>query len=220
MENNNPDFLQLSPEKLAENEQRDANLRRKFNSRLKLSPFEQERARALVMEDGQRETVNKLNDTVALARKVARDGLTEVAGIDVDRALVRRAEEKRALAEMLAAQGKFLDAARQTPARAERELYRKTAEAIERADDDLCDCPAPTGGVAGQILVLPKYRIVRKVYSLPAAAEVNLLECVVCGEWNARGLTPDLVRQQRAVANATEDNKISDLELLKEKNEH
>ncbi|HXG85965.1 MAG TPA: hypothetical protein VNI84_18230 [Pyrinomonadaceae bacterium] len=211
-----PDFLKLSPEKLAENQQRDESLRRKFNSRLKLSPFEQERARALVMEDEQRETVNKLNDTVALARKVARDGLTEVAGIDVDRALLRRADEKRVLAEMLAAQGKFLDAARQTTIPVERELYRKTAEAIARDDNDLCDCPAPTGGVAGQILVLPKYRIVRQVYSLSAAAEVSLLECIVCGEWNARDLTPDLVKQQRAVANTTEENKISDLELLKE----
>ncbi|HXG85346.1 MAG TPA: hypothetical protein VNI84_15095, partial [Pyrinomonadaceae bacterium] len=63
-------------------------------------------------------------------------------------------------------------------------------------------------------LTVPKYRIVRKIYSVKEATELNLLACVVCGEYVVGELPPDLQRARDAIADATPEKPVSDLELL------
>lgn len=213
-----PDFLKLSPEKIAENTAQDAALRQKLASRIQLSPFEHERARALTMEDEQRKIVKSFSSALTLAKKVAADGIANISPTGIDQAREQLNITKSQLAMSLAAQGKFLDAARQTTDSGERKHYRKIAAAVWEDDEKVCKCDAPTGIVNGEQWTLPKYRIVRRVYSLKHSSEMALLECVVCGDWNVRPLTEDLVKIGAAVGQTQMTGKpVSDAEIFKDK---
>lgn len=202
-----PDFLKLSPEQIAANEGADEVLRSKLATRIKMSPFEYERARALTLEDEQRRVVESLSSVVKLGNKLGAAGNVEAKSqLDISR---------RQLAESLASQGKYLDAAKQTSDAEEKKLYRKMDKAVWTDDENICKCAAPVDFVNGEKWTLPKYRIVRRVYSLKHEAEMPLLECVVCGKWNARNLTLDLQRIEAAIAKGGKP--VSDAEIFKDK---
>lgn len=191
-----PDFLELSPEQLAQNKRQQDVLRRKFNSRLKMSAEEQERAQSLILEDTLKQSLNAI------------------------RSKKKSKIVKRQLAEAVAAQGRFTDAKALTDLVREKKYYQKINDAIWKDDEDLCKCEAKPEAVGGTLLQLPKFRVLKQIYSLRDMKMVNLLECNVCGEWNARDLTEDLIRiNQVAEFNRTTDKngqkRINDLELLK-----
>jgi hypothetical protein len=187
--------LRLSDAQIAENKRRQDDLRRKFNSRTKLSPADNERARAIVLEDS------------------LRDNLKLVHGNSKKSVVL-----EKQLAESLASQGKFKEAAEYSTGK-EKEFYLKVDSAVW-ADDDLCECEAPKEAVAGKLLELPKHRLIKQVYSLKHGVVMNLLECQTCGEWNVRDLTDDLRKLQQAaevnrLADKNGQKRIDDIELLK-----
>lgn len=171
-------------------------MRRKFNSRLKMTAEDHERAQSFILED-------TLKQSLAAIRSKKKSKIV-----------------KRQLAEALAAQGRFTDAKFTTDLVREKKYYQRLNDAIWKDDEDLCKCEPKPEAVAGALLQLPKYRVLKQIFSLRDMKMVNLLECNVCGDWNARDLTEDLIRiNQVAEFNRTTDKngqkRIDDLELLK-----
>lgn len=153
-----PDFLKLDPEQIAAEADRQDRLRREFNSRARLSGVQIEFARALIIE-----------------KEIRKD-------LEADRPMVEKAQLSDRLAEVLAAQGRFIEASQTTPNSEQAEFYDKAARAI--FDNEECDCGRKTvAGPNGTQLRLPKYREIRPVYSLKVGAFGHLLECNTCGMW-------------------------------------
>lgn len=166
-----PDFLTRTKEQKEAERARQDELRRKFNSKLRLTPAENERARALVMEK-------------------------EI------RARRKTKERDAQLADNLAKQGRFDEAAEAHPDLEMKDYYRSVWEAVWSDDEDLCDCRQPKAIHQGKQVLLQKFQHVRDIYSLRENQEVPLLRCLVCGDMNARPLTTDLQR----IYNAKSDN--------------
>lgn len=109
--------------------------------------------------------------------------------------------EGERLAEAVAAQGRFLEASEIAEKEA-KEFYQKAAEAVH--DNTPCLCPAPTSSVQGRMLKLPKYRVIKGIYSLQQGSFGWLVECNTCHLWTFSGSNPNPEREPK-----------SDLELLK-----
>lgn len=162
-----PEFLTRTKEQVEAEKRRQDELRRKFNSKMRLSGAELERARALIMEDELR---------------------------------ARGSWEQ--LADNLAKQGRFDEAAQIHPDSEIKDYYRRVWEAVWSDDDDLCDCKQPKANHNGKMVLLQKYQHLRDIYSLREGREVPLLKCLICGDMNARSLTPDLQRIYNAKSDA------------------
>lgn len=152
-----PDFLQLPPEDAARERRRQDRARSDFNSRAKLSPVEEEFGRALILEP-------TLKQDIELAPTIA----------DKQRLQSR-------LAELLAAQGRFLEASQSTNDPQAQAFYAKAANAIHLTAQ--CQCGDVAVAVGQRRLKLPKYRTLMPVYSLKAGHFGFLCECNTCHEW-------------------------------------
>lgn len=166
------DFLELSDDEIKKEQIRQDILRRKFNSRLKLTPQEEERARAMIIEEDLKRNLSLLHKQKAKKEKH---------------------KIRRRLAEIVATQGRYLEASKITPVKSEKGFYKDIAEAVLKNDDDLCQCDIPKEATdSGELLELPKFRNLKQIYSIKHGKFMNLLECNVCGVWNVRSLTNDL----------------------------
>lgn len=213
---NLPDFLKLSEEQIAQSAQNQTEIRMKFNNRMRMTPEEEERASAMIREPELSQTVKSLKSALALARKVSREGLSQITSTDIDRTIEELNHARTRLAEALAAQGKFIEAARHAPTKEMRAFYLQIDEAIWKDDEDLCGCPAEVRVVGQDRIILPKFRVVREVFSLKHCAAMNLLECNACANWNVRSLTEDLMKLQKAVNDAAHsEKKPTDIEIFK-----
>lgn len=172
-----PDFLRLSEDDLARETERQDRLRRDFNSRAKQPPVQEEAARAMILETSLRASL-------------------ENADADVKNHIADR------LADNLAAQGRFSEASTTASDESLRTFYKKAAKAIY--DNSECLCDGRIENVGQTRIQLPKYRVLKQVYSLRAGQFGYLVECNVCGQWNFLGDDPLPARAP-----------ISDLELLK-----
>lgn len=151
---NLPDFLRLTDEQRANEEKRQDRLRREFNSRARLSSAEMEFARAMILETDHRRAWE------------------ESDGDD-------KASAGSRLAETVASMGRFLEAAALTGDETARSFYEKASAATQAKLG--CKCEAPLASVAGKTIRLPKYRVLKQIYSMPAATFGYLAECNVCG---------------------------------------
>jgi len=159
-----PDFLLLPEADVAREQQRQENLRRDFNSRARLLPVEVEMARSLVIEEDLRQTLK------------AQKG----------RAL--KQQTKNQLADIVAAQGRFLEAAQLTNDKDAKAFFKKAAEAIHNGKE--CPDTGPLERVADNVIKLPKYRVIKQVYSIKLGQYGYLSECATCGNWVFLGSDP------------------------------
>lgn len=148
-----PDFLQLTDEQRANEAKRQERLRRDFNSRTRLSSAEIEAARAMILEGDHRRAWE------------------ESEGSDKDLASTR-------LAETVAAMGRFVEAAELTADPLARSFYETATAAI--GTKAACLCAAPTASISGKTVRMPKYRVLKQIYSLSDADFGYLALCNVC----------------------------------------
>lgn len=172
-----PDFLKLSEDDLEREKQRQDRLRRDFNSRVKQSPVQEEMARAMILEESLRTSHTS-------------------AGDDIRNHIADR------LADNLAAQGKFAEAATTASDESLRTFYKKAAEAIYGNSE--CACDGKIESIGQTRIQLPKYRVLKEIYSLKSGQFGFLVECNTCGQWNF--LANDPLPQSESK---------SDLELLR-----
>ena len=98
-------------------------------------------------------------------------------------------ETRMQLAEALAEQGKFADAAKIDP------QYQAFADAVTRDDDEVCDCVPDTTELQGQnargenvsqLIEIPNQFIAAEVYSEKHGKIVPLVKCAICGDINIK----------------------------------
>jgi hypothetical protein len=93
------------------------------------------------------------------------------------------------LAESLAAQGKFLEAAAVAPTNELVARYSAIHDAVHRPDTDACDCPETVTdprGANGTSIELPNSFVEEMVYSEERGHERPLVRCLSCGDLNAK----------------------------------
>lgn len=152
-----PDFLLLPEADVARELKRQENLRRDFNSRARLSPVEIEMARSLVIEKDLRHT------------------LEQQTGEEL------RAQTQNQLADVIAAQGRFTEAASLTSDEQTKEFYTKAGKAIW--DSEECADGERVEAVGQDRLRMPKYRVLKQAYSLKTGQFGFLCECNTCGNF-------------------------------------
>lgn len=114
------------------------------------------------------------------------------------------------LAEAVADQGYFTDAAKIHPNPARQEQYAAIAAAVERDDDDPpCNCPIEHKlDQQTNRQVLEPIQIVQKmVYSQKHRKLMPLIKCVKCGDMNVRPATEALADRMRKAAQAHQEAK-------------
>lgn len=173
-----PDFLRLSEDDLEREKKRQDRLRRDFNSRTKQTPIHEEMARAMILEESLRTSLANADDDI-------RDHIAD------------------RLADNLAAQGRFAEAATTASNEDLRTFYKRAAEAIY--DNVECSDDGPVQSVGQTRIKLPKYRIIKEIYSLRTGQFGFIVECNICGNWTFLSDSP--------LPNYSEPK--SDLELLK-----
>lgn len=149
-----PDFIQLSDEERAREVQRQEKLRREFHSRVRLSSAHQEAARAVIFEQQLREAF-------------------EIDGND---------ETADRLADNLAMQGRFIEAAEIAVSKEARSFYSKAADAIY-LDKAGCECTDQVAVVGQHRIRIPVRRVIKEVYSVKHGGFGFLTECATCGDW-------------------------------------
>jgi hypothetical protein len=148
-----PDFLQLSEDAVKREEERQRRLRQEFGTRARQTPAEMEAARALIVEDSLRKALATGEETERVSNQ---------------------------LAENLAMQGRFLEAAQTAVDEQAKEYYQKAFDALTSGE---CDCAPKTTIVDHHRIQLPKYRVIKEIYSIPAGHFGFLSECSRGGHW-------------------------------------
>jgi hypothetical protein len=97
-------------------------------------------------------------------------------------------EEEARLAEALAMTGRYREAADTHPQKAMAKHYEAIAEAIERDDDEECDCPPMKKRKMkdGREIEVPRRHIAQRVFSPVHGRLVELESCTTCAHMNAR----------------------------------
>lgn len=154
-------------------------IRRASHTRSKLTEEERLVARGMALEEIARANLaTQLEVREAGNNRRAKGGAT----------LTMVDQESARLAEALAMQGKYREAAEVHPWKTVGNQYAEVADAIERDDDDECDCP-PTKKrklKSGQEVEAPQRFIKRRVFSPTHGKLVELEACAGCGFLNAR----------------------------------
>lgn len=126
---------------------------------------------------------------------------------------------KGQLAEGLAMQGRFAEAATTHPEKHARKQFRRIAKAIDRSDADKCHCGDIKGEVDGvEVSITPRF-VEREVFSKKHGKVVPVIVCVKCGHANAREAKSRLllpkVNQNLAAAKNDGRGMIRDSQILK-----
>jgi hypothetical protein len=153
-----PSFLNRTPEQIRDEQHRQQMLRDLHLKGASQTPAEQRIARAMMAEDAIRKNLALL-----------------LPGSDAHRAT------EIELAEVLAEQGKFREAAAINPE------FEKFVTAVDRPDDEFCDCPPDTAqgrNAQGAVTVPVPNTFV--AYEVPKDGKiVPLVQCAKCGHLNA-----------------------------------
>lgn len=99
------------------------------------------------------------------------------------------------LAHGLALQGRYGEAAQHHPDEAMRADYVRIADAIQRPDDEKCDCPDDE---TDTLTITPRFSE-RTVMSVRHGGAVQLVTCRKCGHTNARPARSRLLVQSAAM---------------------
>lgn len=120
------------------------------------------------------------------------------------------------LAEGLALQGKYAEAAETHTDRVTRKYYRDIVRAINKPDEDRCKCKDSQAKMNGvDLSITPRFER-DKVFSPVHGKIVSLVECSKCGDLNARPLKSRLIPMQGALQESEANKKPirSDAQLL------
>jgi hypothetical protein len=124
------------------------------------------------------------------------------------------------LADALAMQGKYSEAAETHPDPERTKYFQRIIAALEMPDDKKCHCKDTTAKIDDQnIAVTPRFERA-KIFSPIHRELVSLVECSKCGHLNARPLRSRLLKHNDAIAQneAAMSNKnarlISDVQVL------
>lgn len=157
---NLPPFLQRTPEQIADEEARQQIARDLHLKGARQTPAEMRIGQAMLAEEAIRKNLDLIDPE---------------AQPDVYR------ETEIMLAESLAEQGRYTEAAEIDP------QWESMVEAIERPDDEFCDCPedgVQTRNAQGAVTIpVPKLFIATEV--LKEGQLVPLVVCAKCGQMNA-----------------------------------
>jgi hypothetical protein len=174
-----PDFLRLSDEQIGAERERQARLRADLSARVRLTPAQTEYARGMVLEPELRSEWEHSQEDPGLSGR---------------------------LAEAVAAQGRFIEAARYATDPAAKGFYAKAAEAV--FDNEQCGCDPPIRAVDGGTRIkLPRWRTIKEIYSLPHQKFGYLVECSDCERWVflTDDPTPTPVTEQEFLKGAPND---------------
>lgn len=122
------------------------------------------------------------------------------------------------LAEGLAMQGRYLEAAKHAPDKEMKAHYRAINAAIKMPDSRKCRCPDLTGKVDGVDIALTPRFAAKEVFSQKHGKAVQLITCVSCGHVNAREPSGRLLlaqTNQNRVAAASGRGMVRDSQLFK-----
>lgn len=177
-----PQFLRLIPERLAENAGYQEMWKKRAVGR---DAVGDEKGRAVLIEADARKI---LDDLAIQYPEVARgEKFDEV----VSNAFKR---EGSRLAEALAVQGRFDEAAAAEPKARKGRVYAAIWAAVWR--DDAATCPCPEYRAHGSRKLLNDV-YAKDVFSLKHSAEMALVKCNNCGFLNVRSLTQALSRSRQ-----------------------
>lgn len=99
------------------------------------------------------------------------------------------------LAEALAMQGRYGEAAEQHPNKMSSARYREIADAIQLNDEEKCDCPDTE---TEELTITPRFSE-GTIYSSRHKGAVELVRCSKCGHLNARPSRSRLLLNQSAM---------------------
>jgi hypothetical protein len=134
----------------------------------------------------------------ALLEQTARGNLEQSFGVKGKEEERRLAKSQ--LAESLAMQGRYAEAAEVHPDKEQRKYYRDIAVAIEKPDDEKCDCGDRRAKMNDtELSITPRFERAR-IFSPVHNDVVSLVECSKCGHWNARPLRSRLLKHNDALA--------------------
>lgn len=182
-----PDFLLLSKEAAERESARHLRLKQEFNSRARQTAPEMEAARALLIEDSLRQALEREQNAP------------------------ERERIQNQLAENLAAQGRFLEAAQTAFDDSLKEFYAKVSDALFKNAE--CECAPPIHIVDHHRIALPKYRVIKEIYSIPHSSFGFLVECARCAAWTfllSSPLPPEIAEKDFQIGKTP-----NDLESLK-----
>jgi hypothetical protein len=163
---------------------------------------EDERAQELLRASFTRANLTEAERLVgrgALLEETAKGNLEAARGKD---AAARELAENQ-LADAMAMQGKYEEAATTHHDRDMRKRYRDTAKAIEQPDEEECNCKPEKARLNDVEIEVPPTNIKQMVYSR-RHGDVVALEVCDCGWANARPLTGTLARLSRSQGHDTQ----------------
>lgn len=178
-----PDFLELTPERLKENEARQKSWRESAGS--SFSAQGAQRTRAVLIERDARHVLAVLQEQFKTAADVD----------DMNMIIAAANRERSRLADALATQGRYDEAAKTEPNKRRSAEYTKIWEAVWLDDEATCKCPEYRKTPKGQ--ELPNDTHALDVFSLKHGQDMALVKCGICGFCNVRNLTTRLIDQQR-----------------------
>jgi hypothetical protein len=159
-----PDFLRLSDHEIAREKERQDRLRKDFNSRGTQSPAEYEYSRAMVLEPELKKAIKDAKDPV------------------------ERKRAKSRYAEILADQGRFLQASQNTADKEAKKFYQAAAEAVFNGKE--CRCSPLLDMTGGKPQRRLKYRVIKEIHSMKLGHTAFLVECNKCKNWAVIGSKP------------------------------
>jgi hypothetical protein len=151
--------------------------------------LEQERAsREIVEKLGDRLNPNSAENRAARAKEQEKAILMQIALLtsepDSELKQNRLFQALNRLSELLAEQGKYTEAVEVCPDFQRREYYKFVSDAIDRPDDDFCDCPSDTYISDGKQRTSPAELKIDEI--VVEGKTKSLYQCRKCGLKNAR----------------------------------
>lgn len=175
-----PSFLVQTDEEIAAEKERQRLLAASF-TRAKSNPAERMVERGVQMEQIARANIELQKEARAEGRNVSTRGGANQEML---------AQELERLAEGLALQGRYVEAADVHPKKLKAKEFTEIQEAIDKADD-LCECPRKEHknplNEKEAVSISPR-RELKPVFSSKHGGMVSLMVCDSCGELNARPL--------------------------------
>jgi len=192
-----PAFLEMTAEQIATSKRIQEEVRQALHGRVQANQEEARLIRGIHAERAARATLR------VLSIETRRKGRSEAIKVHLAR-----------LADALADQGRYEEAAVTHPAKSRAKEYLAIHAAIERPDSDICSCSPKEirDPASGKTLRIPTHNKVEDVYSQKHKRMVPLVRCSSCPHLNA-GILPESLKQREQAMLAKQPR--ADHELLK-----
>lgn len=131
----------------------------------------------------------------ALLEATARANLEQSAGVDKEARILAQNQ----LADALAMQGRYSEAAETHNDKHRRKHFRDIGKALEMDDNEKCKCPDTKAKIDGaELSITPRFEQAR-IFSPVHNDLVSLVRCRKCGHLNARPLRSRLLKHNAAL---------------------